>query len=223
MRALSTPVHAIIAPTSAAVEHAPLVTDTPTEGTADSSSMPPSQNAGGSAPIEAPVVTAPAVAEPEMIEVWRPGRPDGPRRKREDKKPEENKRPPRRRERSAQPRSRVASRTRSRFYGFASKAELSLSKRACTAEAPPRPRTDGERKESKGRPRPSPPGRDGRPERKERGHGEGAASVSAAGVSAAIAMTSIATPYLELHRCAPWQGARSELAVCQVAGAQGAA
>src|SRR5262245_59562741 len=37
--------------------------------------------------VEAAAPVTAAAAEPDMIEVWRPGRPDGPRRKREDKKP----------------------------------------------------------------------------------------------------------------------------------------
>ena len=162
-----------------AAESAPSSTEVPVEATAETPSTPPSQNADGSAQTEAHVgaAAAPASAEPEMIEVWRPGRPEGPRRKREDNKRvenkrEENKRPPRRRERSAP-------QTENRTAGELQAAPASASTSAPTAgpaEARPhgkRPRhgeeSDGERKEKRGRPRSGPPARDGRPERGERG------------------------------------------------------
>jgi len=164
------------APIAPADESAPPSVEVAAEGVAESSSAPvsPTPNADGNSQAEVPVVAALAVAEPEMIEVWRSGRPDGPRRKREDKKGEENKRPPRRRE-------RPASQSEIRPAGEAQAAIASApSSPSAPAEARPhsrRPRReyepDGERKEKQGRPRPQPSGRDGRPERKERDRGEG--------------------------------------------------
>ena len=172
---------AVAEPTAAdaapAVESAPPSNVEAVGVAAESSLAPPSQNVDGSSRAEAPVVAAaaPAAVEPEMIEVWRPGRPDGPRRKREDNKREENKRPPRRRERSApQSENRPAGEIQ------ATPATASAPSSAAPVQARPasrRPRhgeePDGERKEKHSRPRARPPERDGRPERGGRAEGRG--------------------------------------------------
>jgi ATP-dependent RNA helicase SUPV3L1/SUV3 len=119
----------------------------------------------GSSPETTVAAVPVANAEPEMIEVWRPGRPDGPRRKREN-----GKRPPRRRR--EQPAQRPESQTVTATQATPAEVTTTQVEPAQRAARPERERTrdrdhdrERDRKEKQGRPR--------RPERDARGgHGE---------------------------------------------------
>jgi len=146
----------------------PPTATTPVAEALPTSTAPVDVPATSAAPETTTAATPAAPAEPEMIEVWRPGRPDGPRRKREDRK-----RPPRRRE---QPGAQVAPQA-------AAEAQVAVSGEAKPAGAEMRApgeqqerkrherrdrhrehgRDQGEGKEARGRPRR--PEKGGRPER----------------------------------------------------------
>ncbi len=135
---------------TAAGESTPNSTDVPAEAAVGSAAPPPAQAEPSSgvspAEVEIVVAAATAAAEPEMIEVWRLGRPDGPRRKREEKK-----RPPRRRERAAQrPEQRPEPQPASEVQAA---PPASTQAPAITGEARRLGEPDRERSEKRGRPR----------------------------------------------------------------------
>jgi len=120
--------------------------------------------------VEAPVAAAaPAAAEPEMIEVWRIARPDGPRRKRED-----GKRSPRRREQqAAKPEAQAGGEARAAAEAAAASPAPAEARRE--ERKPRRPQFgrdrdqvgERERNERHGRPRPKKPERGERDERQD--------------------------------------------------------
>ena len=140
-------------------ESAPSSAGIPAESAIASAVTPPPQTelSSGASPVdgETVVVAAPA-AEPETIEVWRPGRPDGPRRKRE-----ETRRPPRRRERPAQ---RKEVQPASEAQATPPEVQAATSEARGTGE----PEPARERREKRGRPRPHRPEPGERTERAER-------------------------------------------------------
>ena len=142
------------------------VTSADASSHAEAAAVPSTQASG-----EESVPTAAAAADPEMIEVWRPGRPDGPRRKRED-----NKRPPRRRRErpTAQPEGQtVAATTEPSTVSPEAQPQPASGEARPQEHKPRRPfkrdrdqEGERERNEKHGRPRARKPERAERDERK---------------------------------------------------------